>query len=253
MATVGQVPTDLAPARGPAMIVDAPPRPLRGAIGPLLACAWRTAVLVGRRSVRQPRRHVGRLVTFADGTQAAIYRETVVDAGVLNRPAVLVVCFRLRHATSSWQHALFRAESELNTVLFAGFFGFASKLWLRHDGSGRYRGVYQWDGTDAAVAYARAVWWALAAVSEPGSIHYAVLPGLLRDELFEEPTAAASASPDDPRWWLPVRTRPRGRTPADPGGRSDSPWHNAPVLKSPEPGRSRVAGSSGPEPTSDPG
>jgi hypothetical protein len=206
VAAADEARADLAAAYGPTVLSDAPPLPLRGAIGPLLACAWRTAVLLGRRRLRQPRCHVGRLVAFADGTQAAIYRETVVEAGTPSRPAVLVVCFRLRRAGSSWQHALFRAESELNTVLFAGFPGFVSKLWLRHDGSGRYRGVYQWDGTDAAVAYVRAVWWALAAVSEPGSIHYAVLPGLLRGELFEEPTAADSASPDDPRWWLPVRT-----------------------------------------------
>jgi hypothetical protein len=117
---------------------------------------------------------------------------------------VLVVGFRLRRVHRPLAHALFRAESELNTVLFAGFRGLVSKLWLRHDQNGLYRGVYQWDGTEAAVAYVRALWWPLALVSEPGSIHYAVLPGLDRDCILADPDLVDSVVARPGGWWRPV-------------------------------------------------
>ena len=79
---------------------------------------------------------------------------------------------------------MFRAESLLNTPLFVGFPGFVSKLWLAHDESGRYRGVYQWDGRARAHAYARSLWWVLALVSERESIHYTVIPHCTRSELL---------------------------------------------------------------------
>ena len=129
---------------------------LRCAVRALLACAWRTTVLVVRRRIHQPVGNVGRRIAFADGTTAEVYRETVIDCPPPQRPAVLVVCFRLRGIRSGWGHALFRGESELNTVLFAGFPGLVSKLWLRHDQRGVYRGLYQWDDPGEAVAYVRA-------------------------------------------------------------------------------------------------
>ena len=99
-------------------------------------------------------------------------------------------------------HALFRVESELNTVLFAGFPGLVSKLWLCHDQKGTYRGLYQWDDPELAAAYARALWRVLALVSEPGSIHYAVVPGADRDEVLEGVTVGAVEPSSG--WWSPV-------------------------------------------------
>ncbi|HLY82777.1 MAG TPA: hypothetical protein VKQ71_07320 [Acidimicrobiales bacterium] len=112
--------------------------------------------------------------------------------------------FRLRWIRSGWAHALFRLESELNTVLFAGFPGLVSKLWLRHDQRGVYRGFYQWDGADLAVAYVRALWWVLALVSERGSIHYAVLPGLDRDEVLVDAALVDTLAAAPGGWWRPA-------------------------------------------------
>jgi membrane protein len=64
-----------------------------------------------------------------------VYRETVIDRPPALLPAVLVVSFRLRHVNRGWAHSLFRPESELNTVLFAGFPGLVSKLWLLFAGA----------------------------------------------------------------------------------------------------------------------
>jgi hypothetical protein len=164
------------------------------------------AVLLVQRRICQPKGNVGRRIFFADGSDAMIYRETVINRSAPVLPTVLVVCFRLRHVRSRWAHALFRLESELNTVLFAGFPGLVSKLWLGHDQHSLYRGFYQWDDSGLAISYVRALWWALALVSEPNSIDYAVLPGLDRDKVLANPAiidGRLRAAPEG--WWRPVR------------------------------------------------
>lgn len=159
------------------------PLRLRPALLALARCAVVTARLLVNRKIRQPGDHVGKLIAFGDRTSSRVYRETVRINPNLTDPTVLIVCFRLRHVHAGWMHALFRAESELNTLLFAGFDGFVSKLWVRHDQSGLYRGLYQWDCADLAVDYVRALWWPLALVSEKDSIRYMILPGRYRDDV----------------------------------------------------------------------
>ena len=183
-------------------VMAEPPLRVRSAVNALAHCALRTVNLLVRRRLHQPDDHVGRSCSFADGTAALVYRETVVDRPPTQSPAVLVVSFRLRRVRSSWAHALFRLESVLNTVLFAGFPGFVSKLWLAHDEHGVYRGLYEWDDPVLAEDYVRALWWVLALVSVPTSIHYAVLPGILRDDLLRDPHLADATAQDETRgWW----------------------------------------------------
>ena len=179
--------------------------PLRyaAALRALAGCAVSTARLLRRHRVRLPAELVGTRLRFADGTSARVYRETVVERGATKDPCVLVVEFRLRLVRGR-AHAAFRSESLLNTPLFVGFPGFASKLWLAHDERGRYRGVYEWDGPQRADHYARALWRVLALVSVPGSIHYMILPGLPRDEFLARPQSLAWAAADGAAWWRPV-------------------------------------------------
>jgi hypothetical protein len=188
-------------------LVEEPPVAVVSAARAMVACMVRMVLLLLRRRVHQPRDRLGRQVRFANGSTSAIYRETTVDGSPPTAPAALVVCFRLRWVHSDLGHALFRLESILNTAFFVGFPGFVSKLWLRHDEEGLYRGVYQWDGPALAVAYVRALWWVLALVSVPGSIHYKVLPGVSRDGLLTDPVDEDGFAPSGPdRWWRPVRT-----------------------------------------------
>ena len=168
----------------------------RAALTALTRCVRRTARLLRQRRVHLPSERVGLRYGFADGTSARVYRDTVVDRGPTQDPCVLVVEFRLR-LVRGWGHTLFRWESLLNTPLFVGFPGFVSKLWMTCDEHGRYRGVYEWDGPQLAVDYARALWRVLALVSVRGSIHYHVLPRLHRSDL---PLEAAG-----PSWWCPVK------------------------------------------------
>jgi hypothetical protein len=187
-------------------MADERPLPVGTAVRALARCAARTAVLLAGHRIHLPRDRVGVRVRFADGTTARVYRETVVDRTRPQDPAVLVVEFRLRWVRGRG-HAVFRAESLLNTPLFVGFPGFVSKLWFAHDEHGAYRGLYEWDGSALAGAYARALWWVLALVSVRGSIHYEVLPGLHRDELLADPRvldAAAAVTVAD--WWRPLET-----------------------------------------------
>jgi hypothetical protein len=193
------------------LIADRPHLSLRPAIVALVRCVARTFVLLIRREVVQPRDHLDDVMAFGDGSHARVYRETVAKDAAAAEPAVLVVAFRLRRVRGVG-HAVFRAESLLNTPLFAGFPGFVSKLWLAHDENRVYRGVYQWDGAEEASAYVRAMWWVLALVSERRSIRYAVLPGLRRDDVLADPRLLDGAAPGQPdAWWRPVGVERRKR------------------------------------------
>jgi hypothetical protein len=115
-----------------------------------------------------------------------------------------VVSFRLRRVRGVG-HKAFEVESILNTVLFAGFPGLVSKLWMAHDDHGLYRGLYEWDGPRAAEDYARSLWRVLELVSEKGSIDFRVLPGLRRDEVLADPSRLDGHGDEEPdAWWRVV-------------------------------------------------
>jgi hypothetical protein len=184
------------------VLAEQPPVACAAALVAVTRCAAKTVLLLKQGRIHLPREHVGMRMRFGDGTLAHVYRETIVDSGVTRDPCVLVVEFKLR-AVRGRGHTAFRWESLLNTPLFVGFPGFVSKLWLAHDERSRYRGLYEWDGSHRAVAYARALWRVLALVSVPGSIHYIVLPGLRRDELLSRQSLAGTET-DALDWWRPV-------------------------------------------------
>ena len=178
--------------------------PYRVAGRAVARCVGNTAQLLVQRRLHLPRQHVGMRLSFADGTSARVYRETVVNQGPTENPCVLVVEFRLRFV-KDWGHTLFRWESLLNTPLFVGFPGFVSKLWLAHDQHDVYRGVYEWDTAERAEYYARCLWQVLALGCVPGSIHYRVLPGLRRDDVLQDPHLLDGRAPDEAAaWWRPV-------------------------------------------------
>lgn len=186
-------------------MIERPPLRVWEGITALGRCAIRTAELIATRRLHEPRTNVGRRVRWADGTTSTVYRETVADVTpTTHTPTTLVVSFRLRWVRSDRLHQLFRLESELNTILFAGFPGFVSKLWFANDERGVYRGMYDWRDPATAEAYVRALWWALIVVSERSSIHYAVLPGIRRDDLLKVPHLADDVALEEPTaWWRP--------------------------------------------------
>jgi hypothetical protein len=178
------------------------PLPLRTATLAKLRCMGEFARLLARRRIHMPREHLDMRLRFADGTTGRVYRETTIDRDPPADPCVLVVEFRLRVVRGDTGHALFRAESLMNTPLFVGYPGYVSKLWLAHDEHGVYRGVYEWDGPERAEYYARCLWRVLELVSAPDSIGYRVLPGLRRDDVLADPTVIDRiATPEPDAWW----------------------------------------------------
>lgn len=156
--------------------------------------------MLARGEVQWPRENLDRVVRFADGTSARVFRETLVP-GVPRDPCFLAVSFRLRIIRGQG-HAWFRAESILNTPLFIGFPGFTSKLWLAHDSHGIYRGLYEWDGADRAEHYARSLWRVLELGCEQASIDFHVFPGLRRDEVLAAPGLLDRHAPAEQHaWW----------------------------------------------------
>jgi len=181
------------------------PLRLSVALGRLARCATMTALLFVCGHLHQPRGNVGRRVAFADGTSALVYRETVVDRPSLAEPVVLVVEFQMRLLNGRRGQAYFRLVSLLNTPLFAGFPGFATKLWMAADEECKYRGLYEWDGEGLAEDYVRALWWPLAVVSRLDSIRFRVLPGRRRDDVL----VGRNAMEANGEWWKPVGAGPK--------------------------------------------
>ncbi len=179
------------------------PRPLRfrSAVAALARCVIKTFVLLVGHEISQPTDHLGQVLRFEDDSGGRVYRQTTRRRAAVDSPVLLVVGFRLRWVRGRG-HAVFRAESLLNTPLFVGFPGFRSKLWLAHDANGVYRGVYQWNDARLADDYVRALWWVLALVSAPGSIQYAVIPGLRLGDVLKDPSLVEAGAPVPAgAWW----------------------------------------------------
>ncbi len=166
-------------------------------------CALRTVSLLAAGRLKLPTAEVGRVVRFADGSTSTVYRETALVGGSADPDTVIAVKFRLRLVgTNRLLHALFRAESILNTVLFAGHTGFRTKLWITDLDTGVYRGIYEWSGRDAAVTYAEVLRVVLAPWAQKGSFDYRVVAAPDRAPYLAGWPAPAGEKDDG--WWRPV-------------------------------------------------
>ena len=164
--------------------------------------------LVARMQLRSPKEYVGTHLHFRDGTTSLVFRETVRRAPTLE-PALLVIQFRLAVLGSNrWAHAAFRRECVLHTPLFAGFPGFRSKLWADDVATGIYRGVYEWDGAEAARAYATRMVGLLAPFSNADTARFYVLGGVRRETFLRNPQAVP-ADEADGGWQLEQPVQPR--------------------------------------------
>ncbi|HEY6634189.1 MAG TPA: hypothetical protein VI141_01090 [Acidimicrobiia bacterium] len=166
-------------------------------------CSVGTTALLLRHRLLLPATHVGTTVKFGDGSASRVYRETVLR-GVPGEPGVVIaVKFRLKGVGSSriW-HALFRLESLFNTLLFAAWVGFRTKLWLTDLETGYYRGIYEWQDGRSAMAYLETLDVVLRPWIERGSFAYRVIE-TSRNEYLGGLLHADGDSPAT-QWWLPV-------------------------------------------------
>lgn len=178
------------------------PLPRAVAARAVVESTFQSAKLLARRQTHLPKRNVGLRLHFADGTTGTVFRETVVERQPPDDPCLLMVEFKLRLLKGRW-HALFLWECILNTPLFVGFPGLMSKLWLDRDELDRYRGFYEWDDPVQAQFYARSLWRILELVCPDNAIHYAVVPGVRRDDALKDPQLMTGDEDSDAKsgWW----------------------------------------------------
>jgi hypothetical protein len=184
-------------------MADRGPLPWASALRAIVHSAAVTFGLLLHRRTHLPRTMVGSRLHFADGSSARVFRETTVDDVSDEQRCILVVTFRLRLLRGRW-HRLFLWECILNTPMFVGFSGFASKLWIDHDEHDNYRGLYEWSDSARAERYARSLMRVLQLVCRPGSVRYVVLPGLRRRELFDDPSVLRAFDDAGDAWWRVV-------------------------------------------------
>lgn len=176
-----------------------------------IRCVFRAISLLIRNRLALPRNHVGRTVTFADGTRSVIYRESAMRHRHYDGLVLIAVRFRLRLIGSNRiGHWLFRVESLLNTVLFAAHPGFETKLWLTDLDTGFYRGIYEWRGSRAATEYADTLMVVLGPWVERASVAYEVIEGHTREEYLAG-ALDQDPSPPDSGWWRAAAPLPTGR------------------------------------------
>lgn len=179
-------------------------------------CARSWARLTAQRQLASPKPYVGARLHFADGTTSVVFRETVRRVATAE-PALLVIQFRLAFLGSNrWGHAAFRRECVLHTPLFAGFPGFRSKLWADDVHTGVYRGLYEWDGAEAARAYALRMTALLAPFSNAGSARFHIVDGIRRDAFLADPQIAPGGAGDG--WWRLAEPAGPARPATPPGG-----------------------------------
>jgi hypothetical protein len=176
-----------------ARLIVSPRAASTGAVADFAACARRWARLVADDRLESPKERIGLRLHFEDGTTSRVFRETALRGALSDDPCLLVIQFRLRFlGANPLLHAAFRRECVLHTPLFAGFAGFRSKLWADDVRTGVYRGIYQFNGAQAARAYASRMVRLLAPFSNQGTARFHVVEGLARDAFLRDPQLAPS-------------------------------------------------------------
>jgi hypothetical protein len=141
-----------------------------------LHCAVRVAQLLARRQLHLSRNRIGETVETPDGRRFIVFRESSSSEPGDGRLVTLAVWFHLRGmpARARLRRFLFERESILNTVLFAGFEGYRTKLWAVDPRTNDYAGLYTWCGRESAERYARYITAVLRPLSVRGSVGYAL-------------------------------------------------------------------------------
>ena len=154
-----------------------------GAASPALGtqaalCAWRTFGLLARRQLHLHHDRIGTTVVIPDGRKFVVFRESARDSDSGSSSVTLAVWFHLRGIPggSRVRRFLFERLCLANTILFAGFTGYQSKLWMVDPVTSDYAGLYSWHSAEEAEPYARYIVRILAPLSQEGSVGYEILP-----------------------------------------------------------------------------
>lgn len=143
-----------------------------GVLRPAMHCLERVAKLLARRQLHLHRERVGATVDTDDGRSYVVYRESSSSEPHDGELVTLAMWFHLRWMPpgARLRAFLFERESILNTLLYAGFEGYRTKLWTVNHETNDYAGFYTWNGRGAAERYSRYAMRMLRPISVPGSL-----------------------------------------------------------------------------------
>jgi len=131
--------------------------------------------LVYHRKLHLSRKRLWALFEVDHGGRYAIFRESYVDAKVME-PTVMVFGFRLFIIGSNpFMHWLFQRVCILTTPIWSGFPGFNIKLWMVDPETKDYIGIYQWDSKKKLRVYADYLEKILLRLSTKGSVWYEII------------------------------------------------------------------------------
>ena len=155
-------------------------------------CLARVGQLLARRQLHLQRDRLGTVVEVDDGRCFTIFRESSSSEPCTGEPMRLAIWFHLRWMPrgARVRAFLFERESILNTLLYAGFEGYRTKLWTVDRDSYDYAGFYTWRGRADAERYARYAVRMLRPISVPGSVVCRI------ESADDPPTWAARAGTD---------------------------------------------------------
>ena len=154
-----------------------PPLPVESAARAVLRCVGAAAVLLFRRRIRLPRRRLGRRVHFADGTTGVVYRETIADGVAALEPCTLLVISAC--GASGVGLTPPSAPRACSTHHYSSDFRDLSAKCGSPRSARRVSRPLRMGRPRAGDRLRPSLWRVLALVSTPGSIHYAVVTGIL--------------------------------------------------------------------------
>lgn len=150
-------------------------------------CAWRTFGLLARRQLHLQHGRIGTTVAIPDGRQSVVFRESSRDGDPGSASVTLAVWFHLRGIPggSRIRRLFFERLCLVNTILFAGFAGYQSKLWMVDPVTSDYAGLYSWHSAEEAEPYARYIIRILSPLSSEGTVGYEILPATSFSDYLE--------------------------------------------------------------------
>jgi hypothetical protein len=168
----------------------------------IVRCAVRVLRLLLAGRLHVDRAPIAREARLPDGRRFETFRQTSRDPDPGEAPrqkeVLLVVWFHLRGIPpgARVRRWLFERESILNTLLYAGFDGYRTKLWMVDPDTSDYAGLYAWAGAAEAERYGRYITSVLRPLSRPGSVGFELHAD---DNLAGFLTRQSDASAEAPR------------------------------------------------------
>mgnify|MGYP001824571349 CR=1 FL=1 len=170
---------------------------------PVCALVAVLRMLTGR--LRLESRYVGSIVVMEDGQRFRVFRHLSLSGNEEREqgaPASAILVVRFKFARLS--QALNRWLSLIPVPLIGGYPGFRQKLWMVHEETGYWQGVYEWESAEAVREYRGSfVLRLMNRRAESESILYTVVEGMHLTDFIRQRT-------DDESWTLEQHHRSMG-------------------------------------------